>query len=128
MQPFAGNSVSARGADRRGVFLAAAGRPSHPLSCVHGRISLCPRWDGNPSELCNEAIRLATILAEHPAGHVPETFALLALMHLHTARMAARQDSSGGLLLLEEQDRECWDPHGMQAGLEWLAKSSEGDR
>src|SRR5258708_39568962 len=48
-------------------------------------------------ELCDEAIRLATILAEHPAGQAPETFALLALMHLHAARMTARQDSSGGV-------------------------------
>ena len=78
-------------------------------------------------ELCNEAIRLAAILAEHPAGQTPETFALLALMHLHAARMAARQDGSGGLLLLEEQNRELWDRQGIQAGLEWLAKSAQGD-
>jgi len=79
-------------------------------------------------ELCDEAIRLATILAGHPAGQAPETFALLALMHLHAARMTARQDSSGGLLLLEEQDRELWDQQGIQIGLEWLARSSQGDR
>ncbi len=78
-------------------------------------------------ELCNEAIRLAALLAEHPVGQDPETFALLALMHLHTARMAARQDESGGLLLLEEQDRELWDRRGIQVGLEWLAKSAQGD-
>lgn len=79
-------------------------------------------------ELCDEAIRLATLLAEHPVGHAPETFALLALMHLHVARMTARQDSSGGLLLLAEQDRRCWDAERIQLGLEWLAKSSQGDR
>src|SRR5882724_9323020 len=79
-------------------------------------------------ELCDEAIRLATILSEHPAGQTPETFALLALMHLHSARMTARQDSSGGLLLLEEQDRDLWDQQGIQIGLEWLARSSQGDR
>ncbi len=79
-------------------------------------------------ELCDEAIRLTTILAEHPAGQTPETFALLALMHLHAARMIARQDSSGGLLLLEEQDRELWDQQRIQIGLEWLARSSQGDR
>lgn len=79
-------------------------------------------------ELCDEAIRLATILAEHPAGQSPETFALLALMQLHAARMTARQDSSGGLLLLEEQDRELWDRQRIRIGLEWLAKSSQGDR
>src|SRR5260370_178490 len=77
---------------------------------------------------CDEAIRLGTILGEHPAGQAPETFALLALMHLHAARMTARQDSSGGLLLLEEQDRELWDQQGIQIGLEWLARSSQGDR
>lgn len=78
-------------------------------------------------ELCNEAIRLATILAEHPVGQTPETFALLALMHLHAARMTARQDASGGLLLLEEQNRGLWDGQGIQIGLEWLAKSAQGD-
>lgn len=78
-------------------------------------------------ELCDEAIRLTNILAEHPVGQAPETFALLALMHLHAARMTARQNSSGGLLLLEEQNRDLWDQHGIQIGLEWLARSSEGD-
>jgi len=78
-------------------------------------------------ELCDEAIRLAAILAEHPTGQAPETFALLALMHLHAARMTARQDGSGGLLLLEEQDRELWDRQGIQVGLSWLARSARGD-
>ncbi len=79
------------------------------------------------SELCSEALRLTGLLAEHPVGQTPETFALLALMHLHTARMTARQDSSGGLLLLEEQNRELWDRQRIQVGLEWLAKSARGD-
>ena len=78
-------------------------------------------------ELCDEAIRLTAILAEHPVGQVPETFALLALMHLHVARMTARQDAFGGLLLLEEQDRALWDQGRIQVGMEWLAKSAEGD-
>ncbi len=78
-------------------------------------------------ELCDEAIRLAAILAEHPVGQAPETFALLALMHLHAARMTARLNRSGGLLLLEEQDRELWDGQQIQIGLEWLAKSAQGD-
>jgi RNA polymerase sigma factor (sigma-70 family) len=78
-------------------------------------------------ELCDEAIRLTAILAEHACGNVPETFALLALMHLHAARLTARQDASGGLLLLEEQDRALWDPERIQAGLAWLARSAQGD-
>jgi RNA polymerase sigma factor (sigma-70 family) len=78
-------------------------------------------------ELCDEAIRLATLLSEHPVGAGPETFALLALMHLHTARLAARLDAAGGLLLLEEQDRSLWDRERMRLGLEWLARASSGE-
>jgi predicted RNA polymerase sigma factor len=78
-------------------------------------------------ELCDEAKRLAHVLAEHSVSATPGTFALLALMHLHDARMPARQDGSGGLLLLEEQDRTLWDAREIQIGLSWLAKSAEGD-
>lgn len=77
-------------------------------------------------ELCDEARRLTEVLAEHPIGATPPTFALLALMHLHGARMAARQDGSGGLLLLEEQDRSLWDQGEIQAGLSWLARAADG--
>ena len=78
-------------------------------------------------ELCDEAVRLATLLAEHPIGAVPETFALLALMHLHAARLGARRDATGGLLLLEEQDRSLWDRERMRIGAEWLERSATGD-
>ena len=78
-------------------------------------------------ELCDEAKRLTHILAEHPVGATPGTFALLALMHLHSARMTARQDGFGGLLLLEEQDRSLWDRREIQVGLSWLAESARGD-
>jgi RNA polymerase sigma-70 factor (ECF subfamily) len=79
-------------------------------------------------ELCDEAKRLAHILAGHPAGATPESFALVALMHLHAARMTARQDGSGGLVLLEEQDRARWDRREIQTGLRWLARSARGER
>jgi RNA polymerase sigma factor (sigma-70 family) len=78
-------------------------------------------------ELCEEAVRLGLLLTDHPLTATPETFALVALMYLHVARMPARQDGSGGLLLLEEQDRSLWDQHAIQLGLSWLAKSAQGD-
>lgn len=78
-------------------------------------------------ELCDEAIRLTTLLAEHAVGAVPETFALLALMHLHAARLAGRVDASGGLMLLEEQDRALWDLEQMRLGAQWLERSASGD-
>ena len=78
-------------------------------------------------ELCDEALRLSLILADHPVGQGPETCALIALMHLLMARMSARLNGSGGLLLLEEQDRSLWDQNRIQEGFEWLAKGAEGD-
>jgi RNA polymerase sigma-70 factor (ECF subfamily) len=78
-------------------------------------------------ELCDEALRLTTLLAEHPVGAVPETFALLALMHLHLARFGSRVDTTGGLLLLEEQDRSLWDRDGITRGMAWLQRSATGD-
>jgi predicted RNA polymerase sigma factor len=48
-------------------------------------------------------------------------------MFLHSARLPARQDGSGGLLLLEEQDRTLWNQDEVRLGLSWLARSAEGD-
>jgi len=79
------------------------------------------------AELCEEAIRLGTLLATHPVGAEPPTAALLALMHLHAARLASRQDATGGLLLLEEQDRGLWDAEHLQHGATWLARAARGD-
>jgi RNA polymerase sigma-70 factor (ECF subfamily) len=78
-------------------------------------------------ELCHEAIRLMSVLTDSALGQTPETFALLALMHLHAARLAARQDARGGLLLLEEQDRSLWDREQIRLGLSWLARSASGE-
>ena len=77
-------------------------------------------------ELCREAIRLTLIVAKHVTGETPQTFALLAVMHLHAARISSRQDGSGGLLLLEEQDRSLWDQAMIGAGLKWLERSAQG--
>ncbi len=82
-------------------------------------------------ELCDEAIRLAGVLAAHESNNeaapTPETCALLALMHLHAARAGAREDASGGLLLLEEQDRRLFDAAQIHAGLSWLERSARGE-
>lgn len=78
-------------------------------------------------DLCDEAVRLATLLAEHPVGAVPDSFALLALMHFHVARLGSRVDAMGGLLLLEEQDRSLWDRDSIRLGAEWLERSAVGD-
>ena len=60
-------------------------------------------------ELCAEALRLATLLTEHPGTATGETHALAALMCFHHARAAARTGEAGDLVLLPEQDRSRWD-------------------
>jgi RNA polymerase sigma-70 factor (ECF subfamily) len=77
-------------------------------------------------DLCDEAVRLAGVLIAHPLGRTPESAALLALMHLHQARSGGREGLSGGLLLLQEQDRSRWDREEIGRGLSWLAESANG--
>jgi predicted RNA polymerase sigma factor len=78
-------------------------------------------------ELCIEAIRLATLLAEHPAGNTPRTHALIALMLLNAARLPARVDQTGNILRLKEQDRSRWRQAMISRGLMHLAESSGGE-
>ncbi len=78
-------------------------------------------------ELCDEAIRLTGWLTRHPAGNVPTTHALLALMHLHAARLPARSsDDPLAVVLLAEQDRSLWNESLIQQGMLWLARSATG--
>lgn len=78
------------------------------------------------TDLCAEAIRLAELLAAQPLGDRPATRALLALMHLASARLPTRTDGDGGLLLLADQDRSRWDQAQIRRGLRHLAASGTG--
>jgi len=77
-------------------------------------------------DICEEAIRLADLLAQHPAGNQPKTHALLALMLLNAARIPARMDAEGHLLRLRDQDRTRWDQSLIARGLFHLAQSAAG--
>jgi RNA polymerase sigma-70 factor (ECF subfamily) len=59
-------------------------------------------------DLADEAIRLGRQLAELMPDE-PEVFGLLALMLAQHARVAARFDAGGELVLMEHQDRALWD-------------------
>src|SRR5262245_17113395 len=78
-------------------------------------------------DLCDEARRLARMLAAHPAGDVPAVHALLALMCFHAARFDARVALDGAIVLLEEQDRSAWNWGDVREGMAWLARSAAGD-
>jgi RNA polymerase sigma-70 factor (ECF subfamily) len=78
-------------------------------------------------ELCHEAIRLGSLLAEHPAGNQPRTHALVALMLLTAARLPARIDTGGNILRLKEQDRSTWNQVMIARGMSHLAESAAGE-
>ena len=78
-------------------------------------------------ELCAEAIRMTTLLGEHPVGNQPRTHALLALMLLNGARLPARVDSDGNILRLKEQDRSRWNGEMIARGMVHLGRSAAGD-
>lgn len=78
-------------------------------------------------ELCHEAIRLGTLLAEHSAGNQPRAHALLALMLLNGARLPTRVDTDGNILRLDEQDRSRWDQPMIARGVYHLMQSTAGD-
>jgi RNA polymerase sigma-70 factor (ECF subfamily) len=73
------------------------------------------------TDLCREAIRLASLLCTLLPAE-PENWGLLALMLLHHSRHAARVSPDGALVILEEQDRACWDQADIQAGIAALQK------
>lgn len=78
-------------------------------------------------DLCDEARRLARMLAAHPVGGVPALHALLALMCFHAARFDARVARDGAIVLLEAQDRSAWNWSDVREGMDWLARSTAGD-
>jgi RNA polymerase sigma factor (sigma-70 family) len=76
-------------------------------------------------ELCYEALRLALLLSDHPAGRLPKTYALVALMTFHAARLKGRMDAEGCLILLEAQDRSLWNRELIGRGFEYLDMAAQ---
>jgi len=67
-------------------------------------------------ELCDEAIRLARLLANLMPDET-EVRGLLALMLLHHSRRGARVDERGEIVLLADQDRSLWQSDEIEEGV-----------
>jgi RNA polymerase sigma-70 factor (ECF subfamily) len=78
-------------------------------------------------DLSDESLRLARMLAEHPAGDDPSVFALVALLLFHSARFNARVSPAGAIVLLGEQDRRTWDWGLIREAMRWMARSASGN-
>jgi predicted RNA polymerase sigma factor len=78
--------------------------------------------DWTRPDLCAEAIRVTTMLAE-VAPREPDVHGLLALMALQASRLHARSDAHGRAVLLEDQDRSLWDELMIRRGLGALERA-----
>ncbi|MDP9492090.1 MAG: RNA polymerase sigma factor [Actinomycetota bacterium] len=74
-------------------------------------------------ELCDEAIRLAKLLAVLMPDEA-EALGLLALMLFHDSRREARTGPEGELILLEDQDRSSWNQARIDEGRRVLERAA----
>lgn len=77
-------------------------------------------------DLCFEALRLGRLLAVSPIA-CPRVHALVALLALQAARLPARIDEAGDLILLEDQNRARWDQRLISMGFHHFDLSMAGD-
>jgi RNA polymerase sigma-70 factor, ECF subfamily len=77
-------------------------------------------------DVCLEALRLGRLVASSSMG-APRVDALVALMALQAARLPARTDAAGDLVLLEEQDCNLWDEDLIALGFSYFDRSIAGE-
>jgi RNA polymerase sigma-70 factor, ECF subfamily len=77
-------------------------------------------------DLCEEAIRLGFLLASSSIT-APRVHALVALMAFQAARLPARMDAAGDLVLLDSQNRELWDRGLIAIGFYHFERSMRGE-
>lgn len=77
-------------------------------------------------DLCLEGLRLGRLVAASSIAE-PRVHALVALMAFEAARLPARVDESGDLILLDNQDRGRWDAKLIALGYHHFDRSMAGD-
>lgn len=75
-------------------------------------------------ELCDEAIRLAQMIAHYPKiQQKKQALALLSLMLLNSSRFNARRNSKGEIVELAKQERTLWSRDLINKGITYLDES-----
>jgi RNA polymerase sigma-70 factor (ECF subfamily) len=77
-------------------------------------------------DLCAEALRLGRLVALSPLA-APRVHALVALLALQAARLPARVDAAGDVVLFADQDRALWDKRLIAIGFDHFDRSMQGD-
>ncbi len=75
-------------------------------------------------DLCEEAVRLALLLAEHPLTKGSESSAFLSLLLFHSARLNARIDAGGAIMLFHQQKVEDWDLRLLKEAYRWFQRAT----
>lgn len=75
--------------------------------------------------LCHEAVGLVTFLTDVTGLANADTFALLALIQFHFARVEARLDENGCAIPIDLQDRSLWDTSMIETAEKNLARAHE---
>jgi RNA polymerase sigma-70 factor (ECF subfamily) len=78
-------------------------------------------------DLCDEAMRLCSMLVENKLTGKPEVNALLALMCFQASRFDARIDQNGELVLYDDQDINLWDSELIRKGAYFLNCATQGN-
>ncbi|MFT3701637.1 MAG: sigma-70 family RNA polymerase sigma factor [Agriterribacter sp.] len=76
-------------------------------------------------DLCEEAIRLCSLLAQNKLTGYPRCKALLALMYFQSSRLHTRLTEDGNIILLKYQDRKLWNRYLIQKGFDFLELAAE---
>ena len=78
------------------------------------------------ADLCMEALRLGRLVAASSIS-APRVDALVALMAIQAARLPARVDEAGDIILLADQDRSRWDEGLISLGFRHFDRSMTGE-
>jgi len=78
--------------------------------------------------LCTEAMRLTLMLIDNPQTNTPSANALMSLMCFHSSRFEARENSTGEMVLYEDQDESLWDKELVAEGNNFLIRASKGNQ
>ena len=80
------------------------------------------------TDLMAEAAALCKLLTENTLTGLPQTFALMALIHFHAARNHSRTNGNGEIVLLHNQDRSKWNNELIDLGNVYMNKAAFGNQ
>jgi RNA polymerase sigma-70 factor (ECF subfamily) len=78
-------------------------------------------------DLLEQAIYLGSLLCNNEQTKSPETFAAMALMYFHAARIESRLSDEGEIILLADQDRSKWNKEWIDKGNAYMNMAAYGN-